>query len=205
VGVVTISAPYGARGHEVGTAVAERLGLVLLDRAIPAAVARQLNISDDEAQDLDERAPKLWERMAGAFANVAPIGTFSLGPEPIQSPDDYRRATESVLREIADTTGAVVLGRAGMVVLGGRPDVLCVRLDGPVEARIAHMVGVGTDEAAARQAQRDLDRSREAFSRIFYNVHQDDPRLYHLILDTTALPVATCIDIIVTAAKARFA
>jgi cytidylate kinase len=83
--------------------------------------------------------------------------------------------------------------------------VLCVRLDGPVEARIAHMVAEGTDEIAARQAQRDLDRTREAFARIFYNVHQDDPRLYHLILDTSALPVASCIEIIVTAAKARFA
>jgi hypothetical protein len=205
VGVVTISAPYGARGHEVGVAVAEQLGLILLDRAIPAAVARQLDISDEEAQDLDERAPSLWERLVGAFANVGPIGTVALEPATIQSPDDYRLATEEVLRETADTTGAVVLGRAGMIVLGGRPDVLCVRLDGPVEARIAHMVAEGVDETTARQAQRDLDRTREAFARIFYKAHQDDPRLYHLILDTTALPVSTCIEIIVTAAKARFA
>jgi cytidylate kinase len=67
------------------------------------------------------------------------------------------------------------------------------------------MVAEGTDEAAARQAQQDLDRSREVFARIFYNVHQDDPRLYHLMLDTTALPVATCVEIVVAAAKARFA
>jgi cytidylate kinase len=205
VGVVTISAPYGARGHEVATAVAQQLALPLLDRAIPAAVARQLKISDEEAQDLDERAPSLWERLAKAFANVAPIGAAAPSPEVTESQDDYRLATEAVLRQTADTTGAVVLGRAGMVVLGGRPDVLCVRLDGPVEARIAHMVAEGTDEAVARQAQRDLDRTREAFSRIFYNVQQDDPRLYHLMLDTTALPVATCIEIVVTAAKARFA
>lgn len=204
--MVTISAPYGARGREIGTAVADQLGLLLLDRAIPAAVARQLNISEEEAQDLDERAPRLWTRFVSAFANVGPIGgAAALGPEAIQSPDEYRRATEAVLRQTADTTGAVVLGRAAMVVLGGRPDVLCVRLDGPVEARIAHMVAEGTNEAAARQAQQDLDRSREVFARIFYNVHQDDPRLYHLMLDTTALPPATCIEIVVAAAKARFA
>jgi cytidylate kinase len=206
VGVVTISAPYGARGHEIASAVAERLGLPLLDRAIPAAVARQLDISDEEAQELDERAPSLWERFMSAFANVAPMGAVAaLGPETIQSPDDYRLATEAVLRQTADTTGAVVLGRAAMVVLGDRPDVLCVRLDGPVEARIAHMIAQGTAEAAARQAQRDLDRSREAFARLFYNVHQDDPALYHLTLDTTALPVASCIEIVVAAAKGRFA
>jgi cytidylate kinase len=205
VGVVTISAPYGACGSEVGAAVAQQLGLVLLDRAIPAAVARQLHISDQEAQELDERGPSLWERFVSAFANAPPTGAAALEPETIQSPDEYRLATESMLREAANTTGAVVLGRAGMVVLGGRPDVLCVRLDGPVEARIAHMVAEGTDEYTARQAQRDLDRTREAFARIFYHVHQDDPRLYHLMLDTTALPIATCIQIIVAAATARFA
>jgi hypothetical protein len=205
VGVVTISAPYGARGYEVGSAVAQQLGLVLLDRAIPAAVARQLNISDEEAQDLDERAPSLWVRFVSAFANAPPTGPSGVEPETIQSPHEYRLATESVLREAANTTGAVVLGRAGMVVLGGRPDVLCVRLDGPVEARIAQMVAEGTDECTARQAQRDLDRTREAFARIFYHVHQEDSRLYHLMLDTTTLPMATCIEIIVTAANARFA
>jgi hypothetical protein len=35
-------------------------------------------------------------------------------------------------------------------------------------------------------------------------VHEVDPRLYHLILDTTALPATTCIEIVVKAAKARF-
>jgi hypothetical protein len=205
VGVVTISASYGARGREVGAAVADRLGLTFLDRAIPATVARQLNISDGEARDLDERAPSRFERIASAFANVAPIGAAGLGPESVQSPDEYRQATETVLREAADTGGAVVLGRAGMVVLRGRPDVLCVRLDGPEEARIAAMVADGVEETKARQAQRDLDRTRQAFARIFYDVRQDDPRLYHVMLDSTVLPVETCIEIVVLAAKVRFA
>jgi cytidylate kinase len=205
MGVVTISAPYGAGGHDIGREVADRLGVVLLDRAIPAAVARQLEIPDKVAEDLDERAPSLWQRLAAAFANTAvPIEAAAIPPGTVQSPQEYRLATESVLREIADTTGAVVLGRAAMVVLGGRPDVLCVRLDGPVEARIAHMVATGMEEPAARQAQKDLDRTREAYARVFYNVRQDDPRLYHLRLDTTALPYATCVDIVVAAARARF-
>lgn len=207
MGVVTISASYGAKGQTIGEAVATELGLVFLDRAVPAAAARQLDIPDEVAQDLDERAPSLWERLAGAFAHTAsPIEAATvIPPGATQNPEEFRRATESVLHQIADTTGAVVLGRAGMAVLGDRPDVLCVRLDGPVEARVASMVAEGTDEAEARRTQKELDGAREAYARVFYGVRQEDPKLYHLMLDTTALPIGVCIDLIVTAARARFA
>ena len=91
-----------------------------------------------------------------------------------------------------------------MVVLGGRPGVLCVRLDGPVEARIAQVMAQGVDEASARQGQRDVDSAREAYARVFFNARQDDPRLYHLILDSTVLSAEACTGIIVRAAQDRF-
>jgi cytidylate kinase len=107
------------------------------------------------------------------------------------------------MRKVADTTGAVILGRAGMVILGGRDDVLCVRLDGPIDRRIAQAVAEGVDEATARENQQDVDGARERYASFFYKVRQDDARLYHLVIDSTALPVDACIDIIVRAAQAR--
>jgi len=92
----------------------------------------------------------------------------------------------------------------GMAVLGDRPGVLCVRLDGPVEARIAQAVAKGVDEASARKDQRAVDRARDAYARVFFNVRQDDPRLYHLILDSTALSVEASVDVIVRGARDRF-
>ena len=90
-----------------------------------------------------------------------------------------------------------------MVVLGGRDDVLCVRLDGPADGRIAQAVADGADPATAHDAQRDIDGARNQYASFFYRQQQDDPRLYHLIIDSTALPVDACVDIIVAAAGAR--
>ena len=203
--VVTLSASYGAYGDKVGRAVAERLGLPFLDRAIPAAAAHQLAESTEIAESLDEHVPSRWERLAIGFANASsPIGPSQLPAEVFETTDQFRSGIEAMLGEIADTTGAVILGRAGMVALGHRPDVLCVRLDGPVEARIAHVVALGLDEEKARKGQREVDRARDAYARVFFGVRQDDPHLYHVILDSTALSVATCIDIIVQAAEDRF-
>ena len=62
----------------------------------------------------------------------------------------------------------------------------------------------GVDEASARKDQRAVDRAREAYARVFFNVRQDDPRLYHLILDSTALSVPASVDVIIRAARDRF-
>ncbi len=201
---VTISASYGARGERIAQMVAEALGLAFLDRAIPLVVARQLHLSQELAESSDERAPSRWDRVANALSAAGSVTTAAgHAPEPIQDADAFRRATESILQRVADTTGAVFLGRAGMVVLGGRADVLCVRLDGPMDARVAQAVADGADPATAGDAQRVVDGARDEYATFFYRQRQDDARLYHLIIDSTALPLEACVDIIVTAARSR--
>jgi cytidylate kinase len=39
--------------------------------------------------------------------------------------------------------------------------------------------------------------------RHFYHVDARDPALYHLVIDSTAIPLGACADIIVEAAQAR--
>jgi Cytidylate kinase-like family len=206
--VVTLSASYGARGDKIGRAVAERLQLPFVDRAIPTSeAARELGLPQDVGESLDQPAPSRWERIAMRLAGVAtPAGPDVMAAEvPLTlSPEGFRAASEKELLQIANSTGAVILGRAGMVVLGGHPNVLCVRLDGPVEARIKQVMALGIDEATARQSQRNVDNAREAYARVFFNARQDDPRLYHVILDSTALSAEACIDIIFRAAAERF-
>jgi cytidylate kinase len=204
--VVTISASYGAHGDQIAHRVADLLALPFLDRAIPASMVQQLAPSGEIEESLDEPAPRRWERIIMGFANATtPMGPNQLPTAEIETPERFRKANEAKLRDIADTTGGVILGRAGMAVLAERPGVLCVRLDGPVEARIAQAISRGADEDSARKDQRAVDRARDAYARVFFNVRQDDPRLYHLILDSTALSVEGSVDIIVRAAADRFA
>ena len=230
---VTISASYGSHGDRVGRAVAERLGLEFVDRAIPTTVAQQLHLSEETAESFDERAPSRWERLFGSISEVDPPISAHSGTQSLRlagselrdttgtmvdldptamfatlptgvgrDPNEFRRATERTLRDLAAGPGAVILGRCAMLVLAGRPDVLRVRLDGPIEARIANRVASGIDEATARRAQKDVDGAREHYARYFYKVSQGDARLYHVVLDSLALPVECCVDMIVTASNA---
>jgi Cytidylate kinase-like family len=59
-GVVTLSASYGARGDKVGRAVAGRLQLPFVDRAIPtSAAARQLGLPEEVGEPRPARSQPL--------------------------------------------------------------------------------------------------------------------------------------------------
>jgi cytidylate kinase len=107
-----------------------------------------------------------------------------------------------VLRELAKG-GGVVLGRAGAVVLAHHPAALHVRLDARREVRIRRVMAhesMTQDEATALLD--DTDRAWESYVKHFYKTDPRDPRLYHLMIDSTAVSLDTCGDLIVTAAMA---
>ena len=203
-GVVTISASYGAGGAEVGPAVAARLGLVFHDRAIPAQVAGRLGVPLAEAEANDETVARgLWRIVASLGTMPDPMG----GVVPVTEQLDertFRLQTERVVREIADGPGGVVLGRAAALVLGDRPDTLHVRLDGPVERRLeAAVARTGRPYEEVRRELRANDAAREGYVRRNYRVDPASPRNYHLVIDSTALPLQTVVDLVVDAARAR--
>ena len=200
--VITISSSFGSFGALIGRQVATELGLSFFDRAIPVAVAHQLAVDADEVLEYDERPPKRIDRMLAAFAAaVVPLGSEH-ATTLVDSPKRVREGTEAVLRAIADGDGGVVLGRAGMYVLRDRADVLRVRLDGPVQLRIAQVLATEeTDLETATAQQRETDGAREAYAQIFYGVSQTDPSLYHLMLDSADLSPELCTEIIVKAAR----
>lgn len=201
---VTVSASFGAAGSVIAPKVAKRLGVRFLDRAIPAQVARQLAVPLDEALAHDDRSEHGLGRLLASFSRLAPVANGD--PTAVSAPmfeNEFVAETGRVIRELA-AEGGVILGRAAAVVLGQAPGVLHVRLDGPEEARIeqaSRILGISREDA--RQAQRQNDRARDAYLRHFYGVDRARSHLYHLILDSTSIPPDTCVELIVTAARAR--
>ena len=201
--VVTISASYGAGGAHVGPRLAERLGVPFVDRAIPNEVAQRLSVPLAEAVQHDESAGTVFERF---IRMLAPAG-MAFGARPILEHEvvdenAYRDATERVIRERAAQGGGVFLGRAAALVLREMPGALHVRLYGAREGRVVRAMeleGLSREDAEHRLA--DNDRAREAYVHHFYGADPNDLRHYHLAIDTTAVSLDRCVELIVVAAQ----
>jgi hypothetical protein len=184
--------------------VAKRLGVEFLDRAIPTRVADRLHVPIDDALAHDEALGDAIGRLASSFA-LLPELAGAMVQAGVLAGEDYRRETERLIREHR-AGGAVILGRAGAVILREDPNALHVRLDGPPERRVAQaMEYESLSREDAERLRRDGDRAREAYVRHFYGCDARDPALYHLVIDSTALPLEAVVDVIAAAVTPRTA
>ena len=202
--VVTLSASYGAGGSHVGPRLADRLAVAFIDRVIPTAVAERLAVPLDDALAHDDAVRGALERVLMRFAPAAQAFSGAAAPPEMLDERSFLRATEEVIRERCSEGSGVILGRAAAVVLRDRPGALHVRLDGPPERRLAQAMALdGSDRETAERRMRETDRAREAYVQQFYGVDARDAGLYHLVLDSTALTLDACVELIALAAAAR--
>jgi cytidylate kinase len=203
VRVLTLSATYGAGGSVIGPRLAQRLGLPFADRLIPARDA----VVDEAGESLsdEERHETTRQRFLSRLALV----TGGMGmpvPTGADIADPVRVQVEESIEQLVEQGGAVILGRAGAVVLADHPRALHVRLDGPEVRRVARAMQVeGIDEDTARQRMGETDRARARYVEKLYGRDPADAALYHLIIDSTVLAPDDCVDIVARAAAAFWA
>jgi cytidylate kinase len=117
--------------------------------------------------------------------------------------EDLRCSAEAGIRRLAADGEGVILGRAAAVVLG-KDLGFHVRLDGPPHRRAAQgavIEGIGEEKATARM--RTADKARTAYVRRLYRANPAEASLYHLVIDSTAIPLEAVTEIILQAMSAR--
>ena len=202
--MVTLAALYGAGGSVVGPRVAERLGVPFLDRHIPEAVAKETGLSDRAVEGIDEQPRDATTRLMATLGRVATAGGSEGSVDRLDLQEGRLRSYIEDFLASAAASGGVALGRGGMVVLREVPWALHVLLGGPVEARVEQAMRIDQIERDRAERQQKLeDRARIEYVRRAYGVEGEDPALYHLVIDSTALGLDACVELIVAASQAR--
>ena len=204
VHLITVSATYGSGGSVVAPALAQRLGLPFLQRVTTTEGEVALAAAPCHERLVAEEAKTTpVHRLLASFTHSMPVG-------PTQSPlsvhhldEDLRCSAEDGIHGLVADGGGVILGRAAAVVLG-RDRGFHVRLDGPPDRRIiqgATVEGISQEQASAHMQA--ADRARAAYVRRLYRVDPADASLYHMVIDSTAIPLDTVIELILTAARSH--
>jgi cytidylate kinase len=202
--VVTIAALYGAGGSVIGPRVAERLGVQFLDRAIPSAVAKRAGLTEAAVDEVDQKPRSGWQRLLATLGRASPPMGASDQVERLDLEQRRLRAEIEEFLAHASSAGGVVLGRGGAVVLAEVPGALHVYLGGDRKARVERVMQVqGVDRETAARRVKANDRARRDYVKSAYGIDGDNPHLYHLMIDATALGADVCVEVIVAATQAR--
>jgi cytidylate kinase len=205
VRLITVSASYGAGGSVVAPALADRLSLPFLQRVTTSEGHPAEPAPCDEQMTTEEVKATPVHRLLAHFTQAMPAGPTQSPPSTHHQDQRLRGHGEAGIHRLLAAGGGVILGRAAAVVLG-KDRGYHVRLDGPPDRRVAQGAAIeGISEEQARERLRAADKARTAYVRRLYRTDPADPALYHLVIDSTAMPLDTVIELILAAARAQSA
>lgn len=179
--VIAISRQTGSGGKLIAARVSQTLELPYYDREIIRRMAENVkaqggDVGRDDGLELTSDLPypsalQSYESLDGTLRHL------DLPPE------QYREHLGTVMHDIADGEGGVVLGRGANFMLP-RDRCLRVRVVAPLEIRtdyVASMFQIPVGQA--RTAAQEKDADRRLFNRNFFDADIDEPTNYDLVLN----------------------
>ena len=156
--IITIGREYGSGGHQIGQAVAEKLGVAFYDKQIISLAAQKSGLSDEFIANNEQRV------RSGLMQNLAASAAYSSGffsGQYLPLSESIFISQAQVIRDVAARESAVIVGRCADYVLAGRENTINVFIHAPAEERVKRIMALyHLDEAAAIKAITTSDKER---------------------------------------------
>lgn len=199
--VIGISRSLASGGEEIASLVAHNIGFRLIDDEIVSRAAERAGVTP-ESMGKVERSPSLIEKIL-QYMGTAPVeaGFGAYTPPAVSASESYEGIITRVIRETAEAGNVVILAHAASIPLAGTPGLLRVLVTGSVEARSARLASQGLDGKKARKQVEDSDAQRREYLQRFYDIRQETPAHYDLVINTDNISSAAAASLIVAAAR----
>ena len=196
--IITISRQMGSGGTYIGYLAAKELGFRYLDREILQQAANKLGIEPGMLERYDGRSASLMENIVQSFCFSTPEMT-TLPPlgRPVYNKDLFVLESK-IVKEIADSCNAVIIGRGGFHILKDRPDTIHIFVHAPLNYRIEMIMKEQkiTNEREAQKMIEESDQERTKFIRNMTGTDWCDARNYHLCIDSSVVGFPACVKMI---------
>ena len=227
--VVTLNGAAGVGAPEVGVEVAGLLHADYVDRIVLAEAAKRVGSTVQVLEIKEQQLIPFRDRLAYFLQTMLERSAMSgAGGEPYFSPgmeylpaeeytdlaqeprtaaqrlnnEHYIEATSTVIKELARADNVVIIGRGSNMILKDMPAVLHVALLAPMTRRVATIVErEHLSEEEGRKFVEGTEKARVAYFKKFFDVHPDDPTLYHLVVNEVGMSVKTVAEIVAHAAR----
>jgi cytidylate kinase len=203
--VVCISCTTGANGEEIGKRVAERLGFTYADEEVVARAAARGGIDAGSVAEEESRKSRA-ARVLEALALTGDVGLA--GGVPVSAGDDHASGPEirALIRETIEHMAAqgnvVIVAHAASHALPARADVLRVFVTASPDVRAGNVgESEGLDRGDAARTVKKSDAARQDYLRRFYDLKDELPTHYDLVLNTDVVSSDRAVQLIAFAAS----
>lgn len=191
--IITISREYGSGGRIIGKMLAQKLNVPFYDKEILDMAAEQSGYSRELMEGSELKAKS-------NFAyNLASALSFNEGVSgsPLSVNEKMFLAQFRVIREIAETDRAVIVGRCADYVLRDMPGVTNIFIYAEQEDRIKRAIeSYGDDPAKAKEIVATYDKARQNY----YNYHTGQKwgefKNYNLAINSSYISEEAVVDLI---------
>ena len=194
--IITISREFGSGGRSIGTQVAEKLGYAFYDRELVDEVAKRSGFAPEYIEE------------HGEYANARNSLLFYLATAERYSHDnlsmhDQLYITQSkIIEELAEKGKCVIVGRCADYILRDRKDCLHVFICSDMASRARRIVErYGQTQKAPEKRLAEKDQKRKVYYKNYTGRVWGQAQNYDICLNSGALGVDTCADMIVQLCK----
>ena len=187
--IITIGREYGTGGREIGQKLALRLGIPFYDRELITRAAKKTGFDEKLFEQLDKRATNSFLYSLTMFGSV--------GLNGMSLTDQLYLAQSNVIREMAEESSCVIVGRCADYVLREQSGVTSVFIYADMNDRIRRLMEtrkITRDEAITLIKKND--KSRRNYYECYTGKRWGAGASYDVTLNSAELGLDTCVDLI---------
>jgi cytidylate kinase len=194
--VITISKEFGTESERVASLLAEKLGYEYIGKNLVAKIAKELHISESEAETFHKTSQSRILRFVDRY-------TCSIVQKVVDREhgclDDknYYEVTKRLVENVYEAGDAIILGWGGQCLLKGTPDTLHVRLIKDNDLKINEIM---QSQNLSQKAAKDfIDREEgdlKAYIKHYFKEDWNAAHLYDIVIDMGKTSVEKAADMI---------
>ncbi|MBO4949725.1 MAG: cytidylate kinase-like family protein [Clostridia bacterium] len=194
--IITISRQYGSGGRFIAKLLAEKLGIPYYDNELITMAAKESGYSEAIFEKAEQLSTHSFLYSLSMFGSVDGIYGLPLA-------DKVYIAQSEIIKKCADKGPCVIVGRCSDYVLKDYNNVINYFIYSDEKSKIDRAVkyyGISAENAAAELKKKDKKRAN------YYNYYTSqswgDFNNYHLSLNSDAIGIDACVDILASHAIA---
>ena len=184
--IITVSRQHGSGGREVGRQLSERLGIPFYDQELIERAAQSCPIDKEFFEHAETKG-------AGGFWHELGEGVN----HDLSLSDKVFMHQASVIREIANEGGCIIVGRCADYVLKDYKNVLKVFVYADLESRKERIDHIYKEaEGKALSEIEKIDKKRVSYYKYYTGQNFGEASNYDLCLNTGLMGIDTCVELI---------